>query len=174
MVLETLKGNNAGSSIWRSRWQVGNQFDRQKRIWRVEYRRNVGLKQPLELPRDVDLTELSMVLRSFLEKIRLFSEKQQNTAVFTLRFAEAIRILDAQNERIVDDAADDYLCPDVLTVQARNLLFACVVASVFGGMGSWNDLQFDDAETTAQYELLSDEVFDLIRGTIVLATNTSC
>ena len=57
---------------------------------------------------------------------------------------------------------------------AKQLLFAAGNAWVFGGMGSWNDLGFDDCETNALYDRLSAQLYTCINTAVVVALGTAC
>lgn len=57
------------------------------------------------------------------------------------------------------------------TPEHHQLINACQNAWVFGGMGSWNDVGFNDNEAHKQYEALSNELFDLINLALVVASN---
>ena len=57
------------------------------------------------------------------------------------------------------------------SVEYHQLINACQSAWVFGGMGSWNDMGFNDNEVHKQYEELSDELFNLINLALVIASN---
>jgi hypothetical protein len=50
---------------------------------------------------------------------------------------------------------ENYAAPEY-----HQLINACQSAWVFGGMGSWNDMGFSDAEVHKQYEELSGVVYE--------------
>jgi predicted butyrate kinase (DUF1464 family) len=55
---------------------------------------------------------------------------------------------------------------------AKQLLFSAGNAWVFGGMGSWNDLGFDNKEDNETYDRLSEQLYSNINEAIIASTNT--
>lgn len=65
------------------------------------------------------------------------------------------------------------LAPEgILGTESLAVLDACQHASVFGGMGSWNDLSFDGADAEA-YERVSERLFRALNRAIAAAANES-
>jgi hypothetical protein len=57
-------------------------------------------------------------------------------------------------------------------VIARRALAMATRSWVFGGMGSWNDVGFYDADTQAEYRRVSEHLFQAVVDTIRDATNS--
>ena len=60
-----------------------------------------------------------------------------------------------------------------VSLEARRLLAAAQSAWVFGGMGSWNDMGFDDDATQASYDALSRALFNVVMRALRDGTNAS-
>ncbi len=70
-------------------------------------------------------------------------------------------------------ATEQDLAPsDFVSSQARTLLGACQKSWVFSGMGSWNDMGFDDPEQ-AEYERVSEQLFNNLNEAIAVGANES-
>jgi hypothetical protein len=54
---------------------------------------------------------------------------------------------------------------------APHLLNAADQAWAFGGMGSWNDLSFDDPAHQREYERVTKDLYDAVIGAILTAAN---
>jgi len=52
------------------------------------------------------------------------------------------------------------------------LIFEAGYAWVFGGMGSWNDIGFQDEKDRQLYEDLSDKLYDLVIAALVAGINS--
>jgi hypothetical protein len=55
--------------------------------------------------------------------------------------------------------------------QSRRLLTIAARAWVFGGMGSWNDLSFEDRDAQGRYEKVSEDLYRSVLAALVAATN---
>lgn len=75
--------------------------------------------------------------------------------------------------RNVTGITKDLVLNGVVPELATFLLDACQSAWVFGGMGSWNDMSFEGADQ-AEYDRLSEELFNTLNETIQTAANASC
>jgi hypothetical protein len=84
-------------------------------------------------------------------------------------FADARRLGDAMNP--VPPYHPDMLPATGYPEAARQLLAMATRAWVFGGMGSWNDLAFDDPEPQEKHERLSAELYSAVLGAFVAAVN---
>lgn len=69
-------------------------------------------------------------------------------------------------ERALTVAGDIPGHPDMLppsyTYEARHLAAMAAQAWVFGGMGSWNDVSFENVATAAEYEAVSRNLYDAV------------
>jgi len=160
---------NGQRAIWVSRWGVWSQNAPDRRIWRVSYGR-VSTVRSSTAPA-TDLEALAGRFRSALADVREFSERQRCEG-FTTRFSQAIETLDsrgATRHGYHKDLAPDGSLPPL----AVCLLDACQSASVFGGMGSWNDMAFQ-GEVQVEYDRTSARLFLTLAEVIQAAANASC
>ena len=148
------------SEFWSADWSVWNQKAPKKRIWRVSYRLDSTQASAPHSGRN--LAVVRTTLRESLAEIRDFSERHTEGA-FTKDFSEALLALE-------DPAADigyhqDMALPGQLSDDAQSLLKASMRTWVFGGMGSWNDMSFDQPVQT-EYENVSDRLFGVVHEAI--------
>ena len=71
----------------------------------------------------------------------------------------------------------EYYHQDLIVVKnyslaAQQLLFGGSTAWVFGGMGWWNDMGFEDKAINEKYKQISDELYGLLLKSIISATNS--
>jgi hypothetical protein len=155
------------SEIWRGDWQVWDRDAPKRRIWRVVYR--LEETRPSELSIGRTLPIVRAAFRESIEEAKSFSERH-TVGAFTKNFSEALDALD-------DPSADvghyrDIALPGQLSDDALALLKASMRAWVFGGMGSWNDMSFEEP-ARIEYENISDRLFDLTHEAIVVAVNST-
>jgi hypothetical protein len=155
-----VKLDDGHSEYWTADWRVWNQDAPDRRIWRVSYRREQT--RPSELYTGRNLAIVKQALRHSLTEIRVFAERYTEGA-FTANFEAALDALD-------DSSADvgyhkDIAVPGQLNADAESLLKAAMGAWVFGGMGSWNDMGFEQPLQT-EYENVSDRLFEVVHEAI--------
>jgi hypothetical protein len=158
------------SDVWMARWEVGNQQAPANRIWRVTYGK-VGGAASRMTSASIDLGPPAARLRRTLSEIALFA-RTHDCAGFADAFEGALGILDAGSGSGPGLYHDDLAPPGILPIAASTMLAACQKAWVFGGMGSWNDLGFE-GEDQAEYERVSEGLFQAVNAAIVAAANTS-
>jgi len=153
---------------WQAAWKVWDQKALDRRIWRVEYGL-VGFDNEFEGVSKTDLIALSEEFISILSAIEQFARKHQLDG-FAEAFALGQKCLRSGDPFALVFHKD--LSPDgLLDLNAARLLAACQAASVFGGMGSWNDMSFEGEEGKV-YEHLSDSLFALINRAVCAAANS--
>jgi hypothetical protein len=166
-LLTTTSGGSC--DVWEAGWEVGNRDAADQRIWRVTY----GLIEEnsrTDFPRSQSLDVLHRSLRSSLEEILLFAERNQLEG-FAGCFRKGIACLSAKDPFELVFHKD--LAPaGLLGLAAKQILAACQAAWVFGGMGSWNDMGFDGEEQVV-YERVSENLFSLLNECICAGTNSS-
>lgn len=165
-ILEAVKP--AKSDLWESKWEIGEKDAPEDKIWRVMYGRILSDAVDLPAQELPDARIVKTQLQTCLQKIKGFA-----IANGLDNFAECFeRGITALNDSSTNNSYAGYeLLPDNYgLLEQRQLLNACQNSWVFGGMGSWNDLNFSDSDVQAEYELLSDELFSLcIHGLVVSA-----
>lgn len=57
-------------------------------------------------------------------------------------------------------------------LEARQLMASATRAYVFGGMGSWNDLGWEDAARNAEYNRVSGALYAAVKSAIGAASNS--
>jgi len=151
------------TEAWSADWSVWDQDAPDRKIWRVSYRlRSIG---PSRAWVGRNLRIVKAALRDSLGEIRRFSEEHTQGG-FTDNFTEALTALDnpfADIGYLRDIAMPGQLGPD-----AESLVKASMRAWVFGGMGSWNDMSFDEPLQT-EYENISDRLFAILHEAISTA-----
>lgn len=156
------------SGYWRSRWEVGDRNAADRRIWRVAYEKISEGQSTKGVPESLD--ELSDKLRAALREIREFSAAN-NCGGFTEWFDRALSALEASSTSVVG-FHKDFAPGAILSPSAFRLLDACQCAWVFGAMGSWNDMYFEDA-LGRQYERVSESLFGSLTKAIAAAASNS-
>lgn len=92
-----------------------------------------------------------------------------NRLRFEKDFSLALKVLESQDISGIKGLSE-YAPAGVMSTPAMALLGASRTASVFGGMGSWNDLCFE-GETKSQYESLSRRLMDAMSAAFMAAIN---
>jgi hypothetical protein len=155
------------SEFWRSKWEVGDRNAPDRRIWRVSYGLcEVSGTVPMPLR---PFEEIIADLRQALAEIRAFAEAN-NCASFIPSFDQALRDLD--DPQTGNGYHKDLYLPGTLKAPAQSLLEAAQSAWVFGGMGSWNDMDFS-GELQNEYEQISERLFDLLNESVEAAATSS-
>jgi hypothetical protein len=162
-VLETLHADG-DSAFWTADWHVWNHDAPNQRIWRAMY--TAGPAAPTRLGDPPDINAQTDTLRKSLTDILAFAEAQQCDP-FTGMFRSAISALDGNGSR---GYHKDLAPPGILSEIELRVLDACQLASVFGGMGSWNDMGFEGA-TQDTYRAVSDRLFATTSASIPMAVN---
>lgn len=159
----------ATSDLWEADWQVGDPDAPDRRIWNVTYIRvatGIGRRELHERGLNVIRADLAEVL----PRIEAFALRHGLDG-FAPSFRTAIDLLDAE-ARMSRVYHSDLAAGAGLPAPAEQLLAAAQAAWVFGAMGSWNDVWFD-GQVQAEYEAVSDGLFDLLIQAICEATNSS-
>ncbi len=154
-----------GRSVWTAHWRVADLNAADRRIWSVVYRES-GRTAPLA--ERVETDAASVALASVLADADAFAG---GAGLETWRdgFRAAREKLDA--DPVTFQYHGDLLPSVGYGRQARRLLSACEHAWVFGGMGSWNDLGFRDADLQGRYETITRTLYTAVLSGIVVATN---
>ena len=160
--------NGESIDVWESTWDVGQRDAPDQRIWRVRYCR-VEQTRPWPQPPMMTLESRAVELDELLNKIADFA-LQHDLGGFADSFQHGRACLQSDDPLTLVYHKD--LAPHgLLGLPALRLLACAQAAWVFGGMGSWNDLGFE-GQDHADYETLSDAVFDKLNSAICCATNS--
>jgi hypothetical protein len=158
------------SDYWVPRWQLGERGRKDKRIWRVSYIRVLTGARPTRGEPADDLSQLKVELKKCLEEIAEFS-RSHKLDPFTKLFESSMARLEspAPLEGLYHEG---FVPPGFLPLRATQLLGSADAAWVFGGMGSWNDQSFQ-GETQAQYERVSEALYQILNQVIAAAANSN-
>jgi len=158
-----------GADYWEARWEVGDRTQPDKKIWRVTYgwiaSHDCAAHDPSE-----GIAEIKARLAQSLTSIESFARKHQLDG-FAKAFDASLSCLTSA-EPTTAVYHTDIAPPNFLPPAANQLLAAVQAAWVFGGMGSWNDLGFEENDQK-EYEVLSEALYRLLNIAIVVAANTS-
>jgi len=165
-LIEAIYGNY--SNFWANRWGVKNQNAADRKIWAVSYRTTAKKQHTNDLQIDNQL--IKDKLNQTLTEIAAFAYKH-NLQHWGDLFDKAKATLDSSSP------SESYYHKDLIPLDnysliAKQILFAAGHAWVFGGMGSWNDLGFDNEDDNNIYDELSEQLYLLINMAIIAATNT--
>jgi hypothetical protein len=155
------------SNYWANRWEVTNKNATDNKIWTVNYGMSVANQHISNL--QIDNEKVKTKLRQTLTEIADFAFKQ-NLQNWGEIFDKAIETIDSS----LPEAKyhNDLIPLDNYTLTAKQLLFSAGNSWVFGGMGSWNDLGFDNKEDNETYDRLSEQLYSNINEAIIASTNT--
>ncbi len=156
------------SDFWEARWEVGDKDDPDQNIWNVTYGRIArnAKQEKINLP---SVSHLTTELKTVLGEIYSFANKN-GCENFGVCFANGINALSVEPK----EAKGYRISPaGHLKIESDQLINACQAAWVFGGMGSWNDLGFNDEAINKEYEELSEKLFNLINVSLMAAVNSS-
>lgn len=156
------------SNYWANRWEVTEQEAADNRIWTVSYGLTVS-KQAIN-NMQFDEEDLKEELRQTLIEIADFAYKK-DLENWGEMFDKSKEILDSSTPE------ESYYHQDLITFEnyscsAKQLIFAASSAWVFGGMGSWNDLGFQNAEDNEMYDRLSGQLYSIINEAILAGVNS--
>lgn len=156
------------SDYWVSNWKVTRENASDKKIWTVDYERLAKNFRKTNL--QIDQTETREMLRKTLAEIKTFAYENK-VDDWAKVFEDALNNLDSECPQ------ENCYYSDIIPVQNYSLssiqiLFAASKAWVFGGMGSWNDLNFESRETNDLYESLSRRLYEIVNRAIICAVNS--
>jgi hypothetical protein len=146
--------------LWHATWTVGDREAADRRIWFVDYE---GTRLGRTAPQHVDPHSASRVLRQCLEAAaRLAEDVGEET------WAEWFR-------RALSPTDELPYHPDMLPTdydaELRQLVAMAAQSWVFGGMGSWNDLGFSDADSHRRYQEVTRRLYDAVLRAFVAGVN---
>lgn len=155
------------SDFWANNWTVTNKDSKDRKIWSVKYGATAWDQPTQNLQFDLDTEKAG--LYDALEKIGAFA-KQHNLENWSGVFERAQKALESENPA-ADFYHKDLIVTENCPLTARQLLFGAGMAWVFGGMGSWNDIGFDNAEDNQAYDDFSAALYSAINTAVMAAIN---
>ncbi len=156
------------SDMWIDRWMV-SEDESGKTSWIVNYIL-AAEKQP-DIERFASPDDVKRQFEEALEQISLFAY-EQGLDHFGRIFDRANEQLNSEDPQLAE-YSKDLLPPGEHLLIKRQLLTAAQTGWVFGGMGSWNDLGFDNKETNVQYAQVSADLYSAINSAITCVVNCS-
>ena len=165
--IETVFPNH--SDFWQSREKVTDRDAPDSKIWKVTYRRILTGKQTLK-KEIYDIDSLKKKLKSKLISISAFAKGEKLT-FWSEWFDKAINLIDASIPFVND--RDRLIIPtDKMDLNSIQLFASAKSAWCFGGMGSWNDIGFNDNNTQNTYDKLTAELYDIVNESYLAVANS--
>ena len=155
------------TELWRVKWSVKDQHHPQRRIWSVEYWGFANYPAQTTFPK---VDEAAKELEVALSIARSFSEKA-GLDVWGGQFMEAIDLLSHASPTI--PYHPDILPAGFQDLSCRQLVASACKAWVFGGMGSWNDMSFENASLQKDYEFVTARLYQAVMNAFSAVTNSS-
>lgn len=156
------------TDYWTNKWKIKNKKAPDRKIWNVIFVKidfHVVLKHKQE-----DLEKLRDEFRDLLEELTVFAMDKRLSS-WSKKFDLAKRTLDSRAP------SENYGIKDMLvtvnySLPVQQLLYTAAMAWAFGGMGSWNDVGFNDEEDKKIYDRLTEDLFKMICRAILVAANS--
>jgi hypothetical protein len=152
--------------VWRSEWSIQDRDDPNRRIWAVQI---IAQSHRNPMVPAVNLASARTDLNDALRHIHGFAERN-DLSQWAEWFTKALGLLESP-EPVVPYNPD--LAPAVLPIESRQILAAAVQSWVFGGMGSWNDIGFEDNELQRSYADLTKHLYITVLAAIATVTNAT-
>lgn len=157
------------SNQWSLKEEVTDKDAPDRKIWTFTYGSSL---ERFTVP-EVDFNTFEVAkqnLNKTLTDIKQFSATQKLDN-WTKLFDLALNILNGKDINL--DNFKKYFPSGFFTQQFFQLAGAADAAWVFGGMGSWNDLVFNNPEDQAEYTKLSDKLYQVVILSILYAINST-
>jgi hypothetical protein len=162
-------GSPDRAEVWEGYWRVGNPQAPERRIWQVNY---VLQAETAVSPEQAhSLEQIAAEFAGTLDELIHFCEGKEYTEPFANAFRNARTLLESRDP-IASVHHNDLAPAGILSQRAQQLLAAAQPASVFGGMGSWNDIGFE-GEDQEVYNRLSEALFKVLNEAIRAAANST-
>jgi hypothetical protein len=117
------------------------------------------------------LSEVKEQLRQAISKAKNFSERPDlNVSSWATWFANALDLLDSPDPKA--PFHPDMLPNSGFSLDARQILASGTQAYVFSGMGSWNDMGFEQPETHREYLKITNQLYEAVKLGVVAASNS--
>ena len=157
------------ADYWLGRWEVTDQEASDNKIWKVTYGK-AATREQLPQSQASDLSSTRANLEVVLQQIKAFAQKHELDG-FAGCFRKGLGALSSNNP-ISLTYHNDLLPTTGYNLDAKQLIAAASEAWVFGGMGSWNDLSFDNTIEHQEYERLSRELYAAINVCVERSVNS--
>ena len=154
------------SDFWQAREEVTDKNAPDNRIWTISYGR-VLANQPTQPKIIYDIDDIKHRLKVKLTEIASFAEREE-LSFWSTWFREAVSLLE------INQTENNYrVVPiDKTDLKTLQLLAGSGKAWCFGGMGSWNDIGFNDPEKEKIYEALTHDLFNIVNESYLAVANS--
>ncbi len=148
--------------LWVPRW-IHDQGERPLTV----VLEGVSLPRPISAP-EADLAGTKTELQAVIEEAEQFAAKL-GEGLFLQDFSQALAL--SNSEYPVSPYHPDILPARGYSLLAQQVMAAAIRAWVFGGMGSWNDLDYGKTNQKA-YRDLTSRLYGSVVHALVAATNS--
>lgn len=152
--------------LWVPSWKLRRWRRSNDKIWAVTYK---GFRQSESTVPALQIGQTTMELKEALHQIRRFTLDHK---LFTWgdQFRAALALLSDTNPTI---PYFPDLLPNIPSVDlaVRRLLAAAVQGWVFGGMGTWNDIVFNEKSVVLDYRSVTGRLYAAVCRAIYAAVN---
>jgi hypothetical protein len=162
--------NNGRAQYWLKRWELTNKEDPDQKIWTVHYAR-VEANVPL-INQHFDIEEIKAEFESVLTALIRFC-KHQDLPQWGSIFLSGKNMLTSLMS-LPENHQLDLLVNKNYSQSAQQLMYAVDEIWVFGGMGSWNDIGFEEGEVQKEYDELSGRLYAVMMKGIIAVVNSFC
>lgn len=154
-----------GFEIWYPLWSAGGQ---KNSSWHVEYHSRRSHRS-FALPNQ-SMGVVKGQLRQAVFQALTFAKRPEVDASFWADwFSKSLNLLDSPSPVI--PYHPDMLPDTGYNLEARQVLASGSQAFVFGGMGSWNDMGFENPKIHAEYGNVTRTLYAVVKNAIITASN---
>lgn len=154
--------------------ELGDRERTDQRIWRDTFQLYATVPRQIVKPDRPDLEWAAKKLADALQAAIRFCDEGEpwlKTSNWPDVFRAALNVLD---DRAPPDFTPYLDFPQqVMSAEQNRLLQAADRAWVFGGMGSWNDMGFENDQRHMEYETVSSRLYQAVNVAIADATNSA-
>jgi hypothetical protein len=156
-----------GFELWYPQWKTDGQ-DKNK-PWLIEYR---SLMYPNSHVLPIQkMSAIKNHLKKAVSQAEKFAKRSDvNASNWAAGFTRSLEILDSPTPTAPFHS--DMLPESGFSLEARQVLASAAQSYVFGGMGSWNDMGFENPEINKEYERVTKALYEAVKLAIVMASNS--
>lgn len=157
-----------GTFTWPCRWGESRENTSRQKPWIGQYR-----MEPSPLPRSSEKHDLPAIKKQqaqALSEIAQFAF-QQNLPYWGGIFQKALETLHSDHPEENHPMEKDIPCQNYSLI-ARQVIFGAFSSWVFGAMGSWNDLGFEDRQVEHTYDRLSENLYRITVQALLEGVNS--
>jgi hypothetical protein len=152
--------------LWMPRWEVGQRDDPESRIWKVTYKGLPLDNSVIPSSHNLDATA-SDLLAAIVAAENFASRAGEDARNWAEWFRKAANLLASEKPL----PPSDILPKAGYSLKARQIFASAAQAFVFGGMGSWNDLYYEDATLAGEYDRVTRLLYQSVMNALVVSAN---